>query len=156
MRVALLIFGMTLFMPQALSFGQNGKEVSISELAGTWTLTAIYKTANPQGPSPSEQKRLLGAHIIYSAQKLTSCGASVEVETVERRRVSREDLLDGWHVRFSDLRLQGDSVQEVIVNRRQSGSCFGAFPLPGQDVYVRNQNEIIVAFEGVFYRAVRR
>jgi hypothetical protein len=28
--------------------------------------------------------------------------------------------------------------------------------LPGQDVYLKNKDEVLIAFEGVFYRLVRR
>jgi hypothetical protein len=28
--------------------------------------------------------------------------------------------------------------------------------LPGQDVYLKNKGEVLIAFEGVFYRLVRR
>lgn len=48
------------------------------------------------------------------------------------------------------------TVMEVVLNERQSGRCFAAFPLPGQDVYLKSKDEIVIAFEGVFYRVVRK
>ena len=122
---------------------------------GTWVVKSIYKTSNIQGPSVEEQVSLLGTLIILSPDFLQSCGQSVPVKSVVVADLSSSEFLAGTNVRFQDLNLRLSRVTEVVINNRELGSCFGAFPLPGQDIYIRNRNEIIVSFEGVFYRAIK-
>ena len=78
------------------------------------------------------------------------------VKTIKVNQVSSADFLEDNRVRFSEVGVEGGSITEIVLNNRQSGTCFGAFPLPGQDIYVKNKNEILVYFEGVFYRALKK
>ena len=123
---------------------------------GTWILKSIYPTQNVEGPSPAQQKKLLGTAIVLNASLLKACGQSVPVKTIKVNQVSSTDFLEDNRVHFSEVGIEGDSVTEIVINHRQSGTCFNAFPLPGQDIYVKNKNEILVYFEGVFYRALRK
>jgi hypothetical protein len=122
---------------------------------GTWILKSIYPTQNVEGPSPAQQKKLLGTAIVLNASTLKACGQSVPVKTIKVNQVSSTDFLEDNRVRFSEVGVEGASITEIVINHRQSGTCFDAFPLPGQDIYVKNKNEILVYFEGVFYRALR-
>jgi hypothetical protein len=136
--------------------GQNEKANESTMVYGTWVLKSIYPTQNVEGPSPAQQKKLLGTMIVLNASTLKACGQSVQIKTIKVNQVSSADFLENNRVRFSEVGVQGASIIEVVINNRQSGTCFDAFPLPGQDIYVKNKNEILVYFEGVFYRALRK
>jgi len=136
--------------------GQNETANESTMVYGTWILKSIYPTQNVEGPSPAQQKKLLGTTIILNASTLKACGQSVPVKTIKVNQVSSTDFLEDNRVRFSEVGVEGASITEIVINHRQSGTCFDAFPLPGQDIYVKNKNEILVYFEGVFYRALRK
>lgn len=136
--------------------GQNETANEPAMIYGTWILKSIYPTQNVEGPSPAQQKKLLGTAIVLNASTLRACGQSVPVKTIKVNQVSSTDFLEDNRVRFSEVGIEGESVTEIVINHRQSGTCFNAFPLPGQDIYVKNKNEILVYFEGVFYRALRK
>jgi hypothetical protein len=145
-----------ILLPASACSGQNGTANGSTIVNGTWILKSIYPTQNVEGPSPAQQKKLLGTAIVLYARTLKACGQSVPVKTIKVNQVSSTDFLQDNRVRFSEVGLEGESVTEIVLNHRQSGTCFGAFPLPGQDIYVKSKNEIVVYFEGVFYRALRK
>jgi hypothetical protein len=143
-------------LPASVCSGQNGTANGSTMVYGTWILKSIYPTQNVEGPSRAQQKKLLGTTVVLNASALEACGQSVPVKTVEVNQVSSADFLENNRVRFSEVGVEGASITEIVINHRQSGTCFDAFPLPGQDIYVKNKNEILVYFEGVFYRALRK
>jgi len=140
----------------SVCYGQNETANESTMVYGTWVLKSIYPTRNVEGPSPAQQKKLLGTTIILNASTLKACGQSVSVKTIKVNQVSSADFLQNNRVRFSEVGVQDASIIEIVINSRQSGNCFDAFPLPGQDIYVKNKDEILVYFEGVFYRALRK
>jgi len=117
---------------------------------------SIYHTQNVEGPSPAEQKKLIGSEIVYSTRSLKACGQSVQITSTKTNRVDSGEFLANTRVRFNDVEIAAPSVTEVVLNNRQAGTCFGVFPLPGQDIYLKSKDEILIAFEGVFYRVVRK
>jgi hypothetical protein len=139
----------------AVCFAQNEPEDASKIIQGTWKLTLIYRTPNVQGPSEIEQRKLLNTKLTYSVQQLKSCGQSVAITSLEEHRVTASDFLGANHVRFDQVRIDAPDIPEVIINERRSGSCLRVFPLPGQDVYIKGKNELLIDFEGVFYRASR-
>lgn len=145
------------FLP-VLAFPQAQKSQVgvIDAIHGTWVIKSIYHTKNIEGPGPHEQKKLIGSTIVYSNRSLESCGQLVPIRRVEKRQIDSSHFLADTRVRFSEVEVNAPEVTEVILNDRQAGSCFGAFPQPGQDIYLKSKDEILVYFEGVFYRAVRK
>ena len=135
---------------------QNTQSDAASVIRGTWVIKSIYLTQNVEGPSPTEQKKLVGAEIVYSDRILKSCGQSVPIASIHQHRVDAADFLANTQVRFTEVDINAASVTEVVLNNRQVGSCFEAFPLPGQDVYLKSKDELVIDFEGVFYRVVRK
>ena len=125
-------------------------------IQGSWVIKSIYTTQNVEGPDPSQQKKLVGTQVVVSAQSLHACGQSVPIKSIEVHQVSSDEFLTNTRARFSEVEIHSPSVTEVIMNNRQAGSCFQVFPLPGQDVYIKSKNEILISFEGVFYKAVRK
>ncbi|GLQ97276.1 hypothetical protein GCM10007863_16960 [Dyella mobilis] len=122
---------------------------------GTWVLKSIYKTQNVQGPGVSEQEKLLGTTVSVSGSVLSSCGQSVPVKSIKVLEISPDDFLTDTRTRFNEVGVDASSIEEVVLNDRRSGACFAAFPLPGQDIYIKSRDELLIDFEGVFYRAVR-
>jgi hypothetical protein len=139
-----------------IAHAQQTQTDAASAIRGTWVITSIYHTQNVEGPSPAEQKKLIGSGIVYSDRSIKSCGQSAAVTSVEQKRVDAEDFLANTLARFSEVGINAPTVTELVLNNRQAGICFGAFPLPGQDVYLKSKDEILIAFEGVFYRAMRK
>jgi hypothetical protein len=125
-------------------------------IRGIWVIKSIYPTQNIEGPNPSQQKKLVGTQIVLNVQTLKACGQSVPISSVHVRQINADDFLSNTRVRFNEVGIDTPTITEIVINNREAGSCFGAFPLPGQDLYVKSKNEVLVAFEGVFYRAVRK
>lgn len=156
-RTSLNAFLLLLILLTASVCSSQNETANESTMAyGTWILKSIYPTQNVEGPSPAQQKKLLGTVIVLNASTLKACGQAVPVKTIKVNQVSSADFLEDNRVRFSEVGVEGASITEIVINHRQSGTCFGAFPLPGQDIYVKSRNEILVLFEGVFYRALRK
>lgn len=140
----------------AIARAKQARTGAADEIRGTWVITSIYNTQNVQGPSPDEQKKLIGSEIVYSDRSLKSCGQSVAITSVDQNRVDASHFLANTLVRFKEVQIYASEVTEVVLNNREAGTCFGAFPQPGQDIYLKSKDEILIAFEGVFYRALRK
>jgi len=136
--------------------GQRAPGGAANMIRGTWVIKSIYPTQNVEGPDPSQQRKLVGTDIVLDAQTLKACGQSVPISSVDVHRVNSTDFLTNTRVRFSEVGIDTPSITEVVINKREAGSCFQAFPLPGQDIYIKSNDEVLVDFEGVFYRAVRK
>jgi hypothetical protein len=147
---------MLVLLSASVCSGQSEKGNESAKAYGTWVLKSIYPTQNIEGPSPSQQNKLLGTTIVLNANTLKACGQSVPVKTIKVNQVSSTDFLDNTRVRFSEVGVKAKNITEIVINHRQSGTCFGAFPLPGQDIYIKGKNEILIYFEGVFYRGLRK
>ena len=119
---------------------------------GTWILKSIYPTQNVEGPSPSQQEKLLGTTIVLDANTLKGVWPVGAGQYHQVNQISSTDFLDNTRVRFTEVGVKTPSMTEVVINDRHSGTCFDAFPLPGQDIYIKDKNEILVYFEGMFYR----
>ncbi|HEY3706591.1 MAG TPA: hypothetical protein VGL22_16130 [Terracidiphilus sp.] len=152
-RVA-LTFSLLPFMVNARA--QNAQIDAASAIRGTWIIKSIYRTQNVEGPDPNEQKKLVGSEIAYDDRSLNSCGQSVPITSIDRHPVDSAQFLANTQVRFTEVGIHAATVMEVVLNNRQAGMCFKAFRLPGQDVYLKSKDEIVIAFEGVFYRVVRK
>jgi hypothetical protein len=143
------------FVAGPMCSGQDAHTNSLDAVRGTWTVKSIYPTQNVQGPSPSQQRKLLRSHISISNASLKVCGHSVAITSVDVHQVSANDFLSDNRVPLEEVGIHTPSVTEIVINKRQSGTCFQAFPLPGQDLYIKDKGELVIAFEGVFYRAVK-
>jgi|GEM_PF-4953319 len=135
--------------------GQNSTSDKRSLIEGVWILKSIYKTQNATGVDGPQQESLLNSRVSYKSNSLTSCKQSVPITTVEINERSTKNLFADTNVGADELHLSGAKVTQVIFNKTQSGNCFGTFTLPGEDVYIKGKNELIINFVGVFYRAVR-
>jgi hypothetical protein len=126
------------------------------ELSGQWVLRSLYSTPNIWGISLKQAKSLIGSRLRYRDGVLSSCKQHAVIGGVEQRDVSRAQFLAGRNnVRFSDVGIHGASVREIILNGNQGGNCFGTYALPGEDVYMKGPDQLLVDFEGVYFRAIR-
>jgi hypothetical protein len=141
----------------SITYGGQPAHIGMrDQIRGTWILRSIYPTQNVQGPNPSEQRKLLSTQIVIDATSIKACGQSVPIKSTDVKEVSATDFLAENLVPLDSVGIHKSSVTEVLFNQRRSGTCFGAFPIPGQDVYIKSRDEMVVAFEGAFYRAVRK
>jgi hypothetical protein len=136
----------------------NGKaniETPPFALEGDWELKSILPVGEVQGPGIQQQKQLLGTLVGYHDNELTACRAAVPITSIEKTRMTPADFLAGNHVSFDQLGIRQKTITQIVINDRQSGSCFGDFPLPGQVVYLLSEKDAVILFEGVFYQAKR-
>jgi hypothetical protein len=84
-------------------FGQSGSANKSAIINGTWVLKSIYTTQNAEGPSPSQQRKLLGTTIVLDAHSLKACGQSVPIKTIKVIHVSSADFLANTRARFSEV-----------------------------------------------------
>jgi len=124
-------------------------------IVGTWVLKSIYPTANVEGPSLSEQRQLIGSKIVIDVSRLHSCGQSVPIRSRVMHKLGADQFLFATHVRLYEMGISRRTVTEIVLNNREAGTCFGSFPVPGQLLFLKTKNELVVDFEGTFYRAVR-
>ena len=124
-------------------------------IVGTWVLKSIYATSNVHGPSLSEQNKLIGSKVVIGVRRLRSCGQSVRIRSRVMHKLNPDQFLFGSHVRPNEVGIGSRPITEIVLNNRDAGTCFGSFPVPGQLLYLKTKNELVVDFEGTFYRAVK-
>ena len=154
-HLALLVLVAALSSSLKLSFSQVPSVKSPAALRGTWILKSIYKTQNPQGPSGEEQRQLLKSRVTYRARTISACGIEIPITAMKDSLLSQEEFLAGTNVRFQEVGVMGATVHRITLNNRQSGTRLKSFPLLGQDVYLTGRDQILIYFEGVFFKAVR-
>lgn len=152
-RVVVTFSVLALMLP---AHAQDTHNDAVTAIRGTWIIESIYRTQNVEGPSPTQQKKLVGSEVVYSDRTLTSCGQSVPISSIDQHQVDSAEFLADTRVRFRELDIHAATVTEVVLNGRQAGKCFEVFPLPGQDVYIKSNDEMVIAFEGAFYRVIRK
>lgn len=150
------LIALMFFISATCVSGQDSTSDKRSLIKGTWVLKSIYKTQNATGIDGPQQRALLNSHISYTSDSLASCKQSVPITSVDINERSTEDLFADTNVGADELKLSSAKITQVTFNKTQSGNCFGTFTLPGEDVYIKGKNELIVNFVGVFYRAVRQ
>jgi hypothetical protein len=92
----------------------------------TRTLVFSCRTWNVQGPSPDEERKLLYTKIVIGPARFEWVG-------IHQAAITAITLRPTTH----------------------SPLCFDAFKLPGTQLYVKGRNELLVDFEGSFFKAVR-
>lgn len=148
--VPLVIFA-GVFLPGHSTFAENVPD----KLQGSWRIVGVYESSDIPGLDRKEQKKLLGTKLVFGANRLTSCGQSVSITSVISKTLSSDDLLGLTHTSFRNLGIESNTVEEIVLNNNASGNCLGTFTLPGEDVYLKNHNEICVNLDGVFFKATR-
>jgi hypothetical protein len=111
-----------------IAHAQRAQSEAAPVIRATWVIKSIYRTRNIEGPSPAEQKKLIGSKIVYSDQSLESCGQSVPITSIDEYRVDSADFLANTRVRFSEVEIDARSLTEVVLNNRQAGSALMHFP----------------------------
>ena len=154
-EILAVLLQVVVMMMASACFGQSAPTKVPDSVHGIWILQSIYPTSNVQGPSSRQQRKLLGSRISISANSLDACRQSVAISSVDVNDVTADQFLTNTRISFEEVQIHAPTVAEVVINRRQSGNCYNAFPLPGQDIYVKGKNELLVDFEGVFYKAIR-
>jgi hypothetical protein len=139
----------------ATSLGQSAQANIPDAVRGTWILRSIYPTQNVEGPSPRQQRKLLGSRISIGKSSLVACRQSVAITSVDVHAVTAAKFLANTRVSLEKVGFDAPTITEVVINERQPGTCYQAFPLPRQDIYIKNKHELLIDFEGVFYRALK-
>lgn len=153
MKIASLMLACAL-LPACASQPRNADP--FREILGEWTLRSILRTGTVQGPGDAQQRQLLGSTVAFAKDSLRACGAQVPIARHEAARISADAFRAQNRVPLEDLGIRSGSVVQITLNDRSAGTCFGDFPLPGQLLFVKNHDELVVAFEGVFYLARRK
>jgi len=122
---------------------------------GSWLIVGRYSTRNISAVSDEDMRALIGKRISISSDALESCGQRVKVKSVTTRFVKKPELILEERVSFEELGVKSDSLEEVetVFNQDQSVGCLGHLSLPGDHIYLKSANWIIVEFEGAFLSA---
>ncbi len=118
-------------------------------------MKSIYATHNVTGINLKQQKKLLNSRISYDKGILQSCSQRVRIDKVDIKQVSAKDFFAGRYVHFAEVDIYAPTITEVVINGNATGNCFGTYALPGEDIYIKSPKELLVDFEGVYYRAER-
>ena len=125
-------------------------------LIGKWKIVDIYKTTDLWGITGDQSKTLLNKYLVFSTISLTSCGQDVPIFQVGKKKIDVATFLEGRKVvPFRDVGITSSSIQEIVINHNAGGNCFDTYSVPGEDIYIKSQNEILIDFEGVYLKAVR-
>ncbi len=141
----------------SLCASAQSKQANLPEtLKGEWVLASFYKTKNIWGLGPEQAKALVGSKLKYEIGFLTACKQRAQIEKVDEKEVTAAEFLAGRNtVHFSDVEIYAASVKEITINGNSSGNCFDTHALPGEDIYVKSKDELLIDFEGVYFRALR-
>ena len=149
--VALVVLGICL----SKSESQTRTATIPKGLTGVWVLRSYYRTSNIWGISLKQARSLVGSKVVFGEGALSACKQHVVIQDVEQRDVLPAQFLEGNLVRFSEVGISGSTIHEITLNGNAGGNCFGTYALPGEDVFVKGPNELLVDFEGVYFRATR-
>lgn len=134
----------------------SGVSVTPKELIGEWTLVSIYDTPNIIGIDYKQANSLLKSRITYRDGYLSACNQRVRINKVERNVVTAAEFLAGRrYTHFSDVGVTTPSISEITINDGETGNCFMTGTLPGEDVSLKSEDEILVDFQEVYYRGLR-
>jgi len=122
---------------------------------GSWVIKSVYKTHNVTGLNGAAERRLIGSHLRFTQGSVESCGASASIATVESKDVTEEEFFAGVYVRFKDVGVTTKTIDEVLVNGGEAGDCNGTGTLPGEHFFIKGRNEILIQYEGAFFRALK-
>jgi hypothetical protein len=136
--------------------GSVGAETPPSAIRGVWRLRSIYETKNVQGINFNQSTSLVGSRMIIGANWIASCDQRVQVSGVKTSSESAAAFSDKSNgVSLRDVGIQRPQVEYVELTGDKSGNCFGTYQVPGEQIFIKNQNELVVYFTGVYYRATR-
>lgn len=139
---------------RAVGLGAQTTGVVPKELNGQWVLRSYYTTPNVWGISRKQAHSLLGSRLVYRNGTLNACKQQITIQKVEQREVFSTQFLADSNVRFEHVGIVGASIREVILSGHEGGgNCFETYALPGENVYLKGPNELLVEFEGVYFRA---
>jgi hypothetical protein len=134
----------------------RGSETIPKSIQGVWLFVSIYETPNIQGISDPESKSLIGSKLEIMSNWLASCKQRVKISKVSVSSESSKEFFENSNgVSFKDVSIRSDQTQYIEMTDDDTGNCFGTYELPGVQLYVKNHNEMVVYFSGVFYRVVR-
>jgi hypothetical protein len=131
------------------------QKLSPKNLTGNGYFALTTRTPNVWGISRKQAQSLLGSKLKYRNGALNACKQRVTIDKVEQRDVSPTQFLADWKVRFEHVGIVGTSIREITLNGNAGGNCFEAHAVPGENVYLKSPDELLVGFEGVYFRAAR-
>ncbi len=115
---------------------------------GTWNVTSNTYFAPVSALSPEEVTQLQGTTITYEENRLLWNGEVCDAPSYQENIETIEDFgLDyNNHLTFSDLGLTGSEATAVMVDNWDD---FGNY------FYVKDENTLIISYNGVFFEASR-
>jgi hypothetical protein len=137
------------------AYGQDQQTTLPFALHGTWEIVGEYETRNVTALDQVEVRRLIGSLLTFSEGSLASCGQSIAISSIQVRALTGKEFFSGVYVNFSEVHISSTSVDEVLVDGDSAGDCRGSRTLPGEHVYIKSKNELLIQYEGGFFRAVK-
>jgi hypothetical protein len=134
---------------------EDGQQTLPSFMYGSWIIKSVYPTRNVTGLSKADEKRLFGSHVTFTRTSLASCGSSVPINALERKHVAEDEFFSGIYVHFKDVHIISETIEEVLVDGGEAGDCNGTGTLPGEHFYIKTPNEILIQYQGAFFKALK-
>jgi len=143
------------FLALCMSTGQANPQSTANaqppaSLCGHWTVTKIIPTS---GISTSPRKGFLAVEVEYLPSEMRFAkDVIVHHALYATKRQSVPEFFKESYIRPSELGIKGDSVLVVNVLDAQGKDVIG----PGTSIFVRNSNEVITVWDGVYYLLKRK
>ncbi len=134
---------------------EDARQSLPSFIYGSWVIKSVYPTRNVTGLGKADEKRLLGSHLTFTRTSLASCGSSVSINALERKHVTEVEFFSGVYVHFKEVHIVTEAVEEILLDAGEAGDCNGTGTLPGEHFYIKTPGEILIQYEGTFFRALK-
>ena len=119
-----------------------------ADVCGTWKVARVLPTPNVQAKALPD---FVGKVLVYSTNKVSIGDKAIALKpSYRRRQISEDALWKQYFVRNADLSLPKTDVGVVEV-REQNREIVEV----GTILFLRNRNEMVTTWEGVFYELIR-
>lgn len=115
---------------------------------GDWKITSSVATSEVYALSQDEIDGFINTALTYSADTMTLNRTSEAVPSYEETTLTAEEFKTQFGAALSDIGIDGEEVVSVSVGIQ--GNMFGCY------FYEKDENTLIVYYEGVFFEAERQ
>jgi hypothetical protein len=143
------------FLLAALATSAAHAQSIPATVLGTWKISKILPTTNPQCFDATRAKTLLGETLRYAPGKLTWSGTAYPIPQAFARTLSRRKFQDEYKVDLVALGIHAPDVQELDLQHEDADITGATTEIPGDTILLAGPGRIVVSACGVFYSAVK-
>jgi hypothetical protein len=132
-----------------------------TQLQGRWIIRRIVPTHTVSCWSYAEGKRLIGTEIEYTADTLrwkdrVATHPLVGVLELSAEQFFQEYSGSGSRVTFEQLGIQAATAMRITLTHPDVEPVWGEYAIPGDEVFIKDQNTIVFAVCNVYFEARRK